>query len=101
MRSKSRTIKGPINSVKDLPEWNFDGSSCEMATTEDSEVIMKPVAYFKDPFRGGDNLLVLTETFRWTDDTHSALRPANTNYRHFASPIFEKVEEEKTWFGIE
>jgi hypothetical protein len=49
---------------------------------------MKPVAFFPDPFREGDNILVMTETFVWTDNTFTALKPANTNFRHHAEKIF-------------
>ena len=28
MRSKSRTLTKPVNSLKDIPDWNYDGSSC-------------------------------------------------------------------------
>ena len=84
MRGKARTLNGPVNSVADLPEWNFDGSSCYMAPTENSEVIIKPVAYFPDPFRRGDNIIVLTETFVWEDTTYKKLLPARTNFRHLA-----------------
>ena len=28
MRSKCRTLTGQVNSLEDLPEWNYDGSSC-------------------------------------------------------------------------
>ena len=67
LRSKARTLPAKVNSLEDLPEWNYDGSSCYQATTDNSEVIMKPVAYFPDPFCGGDNILVLTETYKWED----------------------------------
>ena len=50
---------------------------------------MKPVAYFRDPFRGGDNIMVLTETFNWKDAKFEELIPTNTNFRHFANQIFE------------
>jgi glutamine synthetase len=65
VRSKAKTIAGvkKITSLDQLTDWNFDGSSCYQATTENSEIIMKPVAYYPDPFRGGNNILVLTETF--------------------------------------
>ena len=64
---------------------------------------MKPVAYFPDPFRGGDNILVMCETFKWEDATCQKLVPSNTNFRHFAKQIFEdpKAAAEEPWFGIE
>lgn len=103
VRSKAKTIAGvsKITSLDQLPEWNFDGSSCYQATTENSEIIMKPVAFFPDPFRGGNNVVVLTETFQWEDNTYQKLRPANSNFRHFARQIFDANTEEKPWYGIE
>lgn len=101
MRGKARTLNGPVNSLADLPEWNFDGSSCYMAPTENSEVIIKPVAYYPDPFRGGDNIIVLTETFVWEDTTYKNLVPARTNFRHMASKVFDAMPEEVPWYGIE
>jgi glutamine synthetase len=82
LRAKARTLDGLVTSVDEIPEWNFDGSSCHMAPTENSEVIMKPVAMFPDPFRRGDNILVLTETFVWEDTTYKKLVPSKTNFRN-------------------
>ena len=82
IRSKARTLDAKITSLDQLPEWNFDGSSCHMATTENSEIIMKPVAYFLDPFRGGDNIIVMTESFIWEDTSYKNLIPAKTNFRN-------------------
>ena len=63
---------------------------------------MKPVAYYPDPFRtGDDNIIVLTETYIWADDQFTTLKPANTNFRHFAKKIFEAGDHELPWFGIE
>lgn len=101
MRGKNRTLEKKITSVSELPDWNFDGSSCYMATTENSEIILKPVAFYPDPFLGGDNILVLTETFTWEDNTYQKLVPANTNFRAFCTPIFDALKEEEPWFGIE
>ena len=100
-RSKCRTLEGPITHLDDLPEWNFDGSSCYLAETKNSEIICKPVAWYPDPFRGGDDILVLTETFMWKDNTYQELIPTGTNFRHFAKPIFDACPEEVPWFGIE
>jgi glutamine synthetase len=101
LRSKNRTLEKKVTSVDELPGWNFDGSSCYMATTENSEIIIKPVAYFPDPFLGGDNILVLTETYTWEDNTYKKLVPANTNFRAFAREIFDACPDEEPWFGIE
>lgn len=72
-----------------------------MATTENSEIMMKPVAYFPDPFRGGDNIMVLTETFGWKDTNYQEKVPAPSNFRHYATKIFAKAPEELPWYGIE
>jgi len=101
MRSKNRTLDKKVTKVEELPGWNFDGSSCYMATTENSEIIIKPVAFYPDPFMGGDNILVLTETYTWEDNTYKKLVPANTNFRAFAREIFDAKKEEEPWFGIE
>ena len=72
-----------------------------MATTENSEVILKPVAFFPDPFRKGDNILVLCECYSWEDTSYQRLLPANSNFRAHAKIIFDAVEHEKPWYGIE
>jgi len=58
---------------------------------------------FRDPFRRGDNILVMCETWVWENKEFKNLVPANTNFRHFAKQIWDdaKVVGEKTWYGIE
>jgi glutamine synthetase len=101
VRSKSRTLPGVVSDVSELPQWNFDGSSTEQATTENSEITLKPVAMFPDPFRGGDNILVMCSTYKFADAEKTTLEPANTNFRHFSEPIFDAGKDEHPWFGIE
>ena len=101
LRSKCRTIPGTVNSLEDLPEWNYDGSSCYQAPTDNSEIIMKPVAYYRDPFRKGQHLIVLTDTYRWTDASCQQLVPANSNFRAHTKSMFERGAYEEPWFGIE
>ena len=63
VRSKCRTVEKTKATLNQLPNWNYDGSSTNQAPGDDSEVIIVPKAIFKDPFRGGDNILVLTDTY--------------------------------------
>ncbi|KAI9194378.1 hypothetical protein LWI28_005436 [Acer negundo] len=97
MRSKSRTISKPVKHPSDLPKWNYDGSSTGQAPGEDSEVILYPQAIFKDPFRGGNNILVICDSYT------PAGEPIPTNKRHRAAQIFgnPKVVAEIPWYGIE
>ena len=101
LRSKCRTLNKKVTSLEELPEWNYDGSSTYQAVTDNSEVILKPVAYYRDPFRQGDNILVLCETYNWEDTSFKKLVPSNTNFRHFANLIWNKCLDEETWYGIE
>jgi len=103
MRAKCRTLNKKVTDVDQIPDWNFDGSSCYMATTENSEVILKAVAYYPDPFRRGDNILVLCECYSWEDTTYQKLVPANSNFRSHAKFVFDadEVAAEKPWYGIE
>lgn len=99
-RSKQRTLPNKITKLEELPDWNFDGSSTEQADTDNSEVVLKPVAFFPDPFRKGDNILVMTET--WSVNRHTGeILPCNTNFRHFSEKIFNLANDQKPWFGIE
>jgi len=95
LRSKTRTVEGPIKSPADLPEWNYDGSSTGQAPGEDSEVIIKPQAIFPDPFRGGDNILVMCDTY-----TPQGV-PLPTNRRNPAKKIFDQGLQLKPWYGFE
>lgn len=105
IRSKGRTLDTAPSSPDDLPIWNYDGSSTEQAPGSDSEVFIKPRAIFKDPFRGGDNILVMCDTYvpPQPGDTEPLGPPLPTNARHKAAAIMAdpKAVAEKPWFGIE
>ena len=101
MRSKCRTLDSRVSDVSEIPEWNYDGSSCYQATTERSEYFLKPVTLFPDPFREGDNVLVFCEAYKWKDMTCQELIPTNTNYRGHALEIFDAAKAEEPWYGIE
>lgn len=95
VRSKGKTMSKKVDSLDDLPEWNFDGSSTNQAPGHDSDVYLRPVAYYPDPFRRGDNILVLTEC--WNSDG----TPNKFNHRHACEKLMTAHEKEKVWFGLE
>jgi len=95
LRSKTMTLDERPKSVSDLREWNFDGSSTGQAQGDNSDVFLRPVKFWKDPFRGGDNIIVMAECWQ-ADGT-----PNKFNYRHEASKLSKKHEQHETWFGIE
>ncbi|PYH46754.1 glutamine synthetase [Aspergillus saccharolyticus JOP 1030-1] len=94
-RSKTRTLAKTVTSVDELPEWNFDGSSTGQAPGDNSDVYLRPVAIYPDPFRLGDNILVLCET--WDSDG----TPNKFNHRHEAARLMEVNAKEEFWFGLE
>eukprot|EP00274_Cyanoptyche_gloeocystis_P003616 CAMPEP_0196655290 /NCGR_PEP_ID=MMETSP1086-20130531/5044_1 /TAXON_ID=77921 /ORGANISM="Cyanoptyche gloeocystis , Strain SAG4.97" /LENGTH=359 /DNA_ID=CAMNT_0041987525 /DNA_START=94 /DNA_END=1173 /DNA_ORIENTATION=- len=95
LRSKTRTLDTIPSSAADIPEWNYDGSSTGQAPGHDSEVILKAQRIYKDPFRGGDNILVLCDCY------HPDGTPIPTNTRYEANQVMEAAAEFEPWFGIE
>ena len=64
IRSKAKVVSlGNHPKIQDFPEWSFDGSSTNQATGHDSDCILKPVSFYKDPVRGEGNFLVMCEVF--------------------------------------
>ena len=99
-RSKTRVIVSPKSEKGEkqdveIPLWNYDGSSTGQATGDKSEVILKPIAGFPDPFRGGDCILALCETL------NVDMTPHSTNTRNQAFNIFEKYKQIEPLYGIE
>ena len=47
IRGKTKTLPRKPTSVSDLPEWNYDGSSTGQSTGENSDVLLRPVAFYR------------------------------------------------------
>ena len=92
-RWKTRVLKAATN-LENIPEWNYDGSSCGQADCNgQTEVILKPIYFCRDPFRN-ESVIVLCETFK------DGL-PLVTNTRCWANMLFIKAKNKKPWFGLE
>ena len=76
--------------------WGYDGSSTNQATGDNSDVVLKPVFQCPDPIRGGNNILVMCETYLTDKETS---HPTNT--RALAREAEEKYGNQDPWFGLE
>lgn len=96
-----------------FPDWGFDGSSTGQADGSNSDCVLKPVCFVKDPLRPGEpfaysgggieidteipNYLVLCEVFNGDGVT-----PHATNTRAELSRVLEAgAKDTDPWFGIE
>ncbi len=99
IRSKARVIEvesGKTPKLSDFPEWSFDGSSTNQAAGHDSDCMLKPVNFVKDPIRGGNNYLVLCEVLSPNGDPHP------TNTRAKLREVLDKGgKKQDPWIGFE
>jgi len=95
LRSKTKTVKFVPKSPKELPTWSFDGSCSYLAEGNNSDVYLHPVALYRDPFRLGNNKIVLCETSKYNK------KPTQTNHRKSCNIVMEKARDQKPWFGIQ
>ena len=99
-RSKTKITTKLYNNIKDVPIWNYDGSSTNQASGDNSEVLLKPIRIYKDPFRLINkclSYLVLCETMTSDGSPHP------DNKRYDACKLFETkiIRDSETMFGIE
>lgn len=95
LRCKTRTQDAEPVDPDALPIWNFDGSSTGQADGSNSDVHIKPVALFRDPFLGGPNKLVMCETYKHDHTPHES------NKRYSCNEVMDRCKELRPWFGIE
>ena len=96
LRSKARVLPfKEVLSVKDFPEWSFDGSSTNQATGHNSDCILKPVNFVMDPLRGC-GYVVICEVYNPDNTT-----PHRTNNRAKLRSILESSREHDMWIGFE
>ena len=99
LRSKRRVLSVEHPSLVGLatfPDWGFDGSSTNQADGGDSDLVLRPASYVRDPIRGEGNFLVMCEVL-YGDGT-----PHETNHRARLRETLSSVgAEQDPWVGFE
>ena len=83
LRSKTKVVADDV-AHDALPIWGFDGSSTNQAPGDNSDCVLRPVAVYPDPIRGGDDVLVMCEVLLID------MTPHPTNSRAKCAAIAEK-----------
>lgn len=97
LRSKLKVLGSGEYCVENIPEWNFDGSSTRQGNIEQSEVVLKPVRVYDNPFYP-NGYLVMCDTYIYDGDN---LRAHQSNQRAKAASVFKYTDYYQPWFGIE
>ncbi|NRA74118.1 MAG: glutamine synthetase beta-grasp domain-containing protein [Rickettsiales bacterium] len=97
IRSKTRIVELSENpKISDLPEWNFDGSSTEQASGNDSDCLLNPVCIVNDPIENCGDYLVLCEVLNPDGTEHSS------NSRARLRKILDSgINKQEPWIGFE
>jgi glutamine synthetase len=98
LRCKTRILQHNAEPTMDyFPEWGYDGSSTYQSEGDNSDLILKPTFFCKDPIRGGDNYLVLCEVFN-----SDAKTPHPSNQRARLRDLMANGGEKfDPWIGFE
>ena len=106
LRSKTKyfTLDTTKNNVKSttiasFPDWNYDGSSTGQATTENSEVLLRPVSFVKDFIR--KKHITNVECYLVLCETYSDNEPLESNSRFSANKLFSENLKFEPKFGLE
>ena len=97
LRSKIKVVHHEVESTSDCPIWNFDGSSTGQSKGTFSDVFLKPVRLYNDPFRDCNSKLVLCECY----DDHDGKTPNKFNHRKALAEIQEVHKDYECLSGIE
>lgn len=94
--SKSMTLDSAPRGVSDLPVWSYSGE-------EENDIMLVPRRIYRDPFRRGNNILVLADTHEEPTEGSGVLHGRATSYNTRASceAVMLRAAGEDPWFGIE
>lgn len=96
MRSKTKVIyqkRPPKLEDLNLPFWHFNDDVAKSGGGK-NDIVLKPQSVFPDPFRGGECIMVLCDTY------NSDLTPLQSNTRHDAVKVFNVWGNQKPMYGM-
>lgn len=95
-RSKLKVIEKTNEETLYFPEWNFDGSSTGQAEGKDSDILIRPISIYLNPFIDwAESYLVMCECYN-KDSTIQ-----EHNHRNKCMETYAKCKDDEPLFGIE
>lgn len=94
---KTLTLPDAPISLDDIPIWTYSGDDAK-------DIVIVPRRTYRDPFRGGDNVLVLADTYEEpSGDEQDHGKATKFNARAACQAAMQQAEEigEDPWFGFE
>ncbi len=108
LRSKTKIVNSDSiqgDNSTNYPVWSFDGSSTSQAEAgrgKNTDCLLKPVFVTQDPFRGGQNRLVLCEVLNPDGTPHESNHRRSLVDKVKSLNILENQDiNELPWFGWE
>ncbi len=98
LRSKTKIVPlfEKAVTLKDFPQWNFDGSSTYQAAGHDSDLTLQPVCFVQDPILGQPNYLALCEVLNPDGTPHISNKRA-----HLVKVMEHIAKSQDPWIGFE
>jgi glutamine synthetase len=80
LHSKVKIVDGEHHSIHNIPVWSFNGTPLKQATSNKSEIILRPVSLYKNPFYEENSLIILCDTYVYDHNYILFNHPNNTRY---------------------
>lgn len=97
LRSKSKIISLQSKPhISDFPYWSFDGSSTDQATGDNSDCLLMPVTFVKDPLENNGDYLVLCEVLNHDKTVH-----VSNNRAKLRQILDDGGNDHDVWLGFE
>ncbi|GIL74885.1 hypothetical protein Vretimale_2463 [Volvox reticuliferus] len=108
LRSKTKVLETKPSCPEEAPVMVVESNPGNQLAEPNHELFLKPRKIFKDPFRGGDHILVLCDTFyayQVAGDPNlmptTVLQPSESNSRVACENVLKVAEQEEPVFAVE